>query len=78
MKFRLSKFHLLCFVSMTFSLYVSSAVINIDRKKEETSTKSCLFKLSDTFTKEQTPVTKHRASVKMLLIQNTINEVLID
>ena len=48
MKFRLSDFHLSCFVSKTFlrSLYVSLGEINIDRKMEKTSTKSCLFKLS--------------------------------
>ena len=48
MKFRPSKFHLLSFVSMTLSrqLYVSLGEIDMDRKMEKTSTKSCLFKLS--------------------------------
>ena len=36
---RLLKFHLLCFVSMTFSFYVSSGEINMDKKMEKTSTK---------------------------------------
>ena len=41
MKFELSKFHLLCIVSMTFSrsFFVSSGKINIDRKMEKTSTR---------------------------------------
>ena len=48
MKFGLSKFHLLCSVSKTFSpsLYVSSGEFNIDREMEKTSTKSCSFKLN--------------------------------
>ena len=43
MKFRLSKFHLLCFVSKTFSrsLCVSSGEIDMDRKMEMTSKKDC-------------------------------------
>ena len=43
------KFHLLCSVSKTFSclIYVSSGKVNIDRQMEKTSTKSCLFKVSD-------------------------------
>ena len=51
MKFRLSKFHLLGFVSMTtsHSLQVLSGEINMDRKIEKTSTKSCLFKLSGSY-----------------------------
>ena len=64
MKFRLSKSHLLCFVSVTFSRspHISSGEINIDRKME----------------KEQFPVMKGRASLKMSLIQNARSEILID
>ena len=51
MKFKLSKFYLLCFLSNTFSrsLYVSSGKIDIDREtdgKGKYKDKSCLFKLS--------------------------------
>ena len=40
MKFRLSKFHLMCVVSMAFLLYLSLGEINLDRKVEKTNTKS--------------------------------------
>ena len=51
MKFGLSKFNLLCFVSMTFSRShdVSSGEINMDGMMEKTSTKSCFFKRSRSY-----------------------------
>ena len=78
----LSKFHLLCFVSMTFSgsLCASSKEIDVDRKIAKDKYKRLIVQAQwfiNTLTKEQSSVAKRRASVKMSLTQNTMTETLI-
>ena len=69
MTFRLSKFHLFCFVSMTFShsLYFSSVEVNTDRKMErQVQRVVCSSLVAHKYIdNEQSPVIKRRASLKM-------------
>ena len=79
MKLRPSKFHSLCFVSVTFScsIYVSSGEINKDKNSKDKLKELFVqaYWFINTLAKEQSPMTKHRASMKMSLMQS---EILID